>query len=49
MNMTLWDIISSRSNCKDGISAKIAYPAKAAHVQGHHLCKDAISAKTASP
>jgi hypothetical protein len=37
MNMTSWDIIFSRSNCKDVVSATTA-----------HLCHDDISAKEAS-
>jgi hypothetical protein len=53
MNMTSWDIISSRSNYKEGISAKTAYLCKepifaedgtdGTSSQGRHLCKDGTS------
>jgi hypothetical protein len=47
MKVTSWDIVSLRSNCKEGISAKTAHLCKDPSPQRHHLCKDPIFAKTA--
>jgi hypothetical protein len=48
MNVTSWDIISSRSNCKDSIFAKTAHLrkdpifAKTPSLQRHHVRKDVV-------
>jgi hypothetical protein len=51
MNMTSWDIISSRSNCKESIFAKTHLCKDISHLckdgtspQRHHIRSDVISA-----